>query len=582
MTRAWRLALRVFGRDWPLLLLDGGLVVANSARPGLAAILTARFVDALVAGRGVLPWVGAWVALQTMEELTNVLGNGLVQGRLAARAGLRVREMVLRRASGVQLIGLQGADFHDRLVRAAADLPGRLDRWMRTGMWMLNAGLSTAGAVIALLALGAGPWLPAALVAAAAVGIWVSGRLTTAELRQSRDGARPARLAGAWAGLLTSRHPAPEVRLFGVAAWVRERWAQAYRDGANVDLEAADARLRWGGVEAAAGLGAQVTVLALAAGAAVAAGPARGAGVFAGVLTGAMMVRGYFGMTVGALGGLGRHARVIDDLAQVLFEGDAEGRTREVVPVAASSVWRQPAQVACEGVTFRYPAAASDALRGTTMSVAPGEVVALVGPNGAGKSTLAAVLLGLYAPSGGSAVVGLPAGAVLQDFARYTLMVRDNVGFGDLPRLADDAALRAALGEAGSALASAPLDDWLGSAFGGRDLSGGEWLRVAIARGVVGRRPFLVLDEPTAAIDPVAEVALVRRLLEVARGRAAVVVSHRLGVARMANRILVMEGGRVTEQGAHEALLTMGGLYARMWRAQAAWYAAPGEPARPE
>lgn len=163
--------------------------------------------------------------------------------------------------------------------------------------------------------------------------------------------------------------------------------------------------------------------------------------------------------------------------------------------------------------------------------------------------------------------------AVFQDFVRFALPVRDNVGFGDLARLGEDAALRGALRRAGSDLVDGDLDAGLGPEFDGRDLSGGEWLRVAIARGVLPETGLIVLDEPTAAIDPLAEVDLVRRLLDLGRGRTAIVVSHRLGIARMADRILVMEAGRVVEDGTHAALLDAGGLYARMWRAQASWYA---------
>lgn len=592
--RIWRLARECFAPEWRLVVMRWALVVLNSARPGLAAYLTARFVDALVAGRGVLPWVAAWIALQAMEDLTNNLGNGLVQGRLHQRALLEVRGRVLRCAADAPLVRLQDPDWHDRLARAAGGLGDRLGQWMQTGMWMLNAALSTVGAVVALLALGVGPWLPAALIAAAAVSVWVSRRLGEVDLRQSREGARPWRLAGAWAGLLSGRAAAPEVRLFGVGAQVLERWRRTYREAARVDLRAAGARLRWGAVEAAAALLAQAVMLALAAAAAVAAGPARGAGVFAGVWLGAMMVQGYFSAVVGAVGGMNRHARLLEDLAAVLFEedaaGPAEGRDGGVGPLAAGAS-EIPPGVLAEGVTFRYPAAAADALRGATARIAPGEVVALVGPNGAGKSTLATVLLGLYAPSAGrvaisavdgSGSLGAPSaakrergvtqvGAVFQDFARYSLTVRDNVGFGDLPRLGEDAPLRAALREAGSELEE-QLDDWLGPEFGGRDLSGGQWLRVAIARGVVGHNGFLVLDEPTAALDPVAEVALVRGLMALGRDRTAVVVSHRLGVARMADRILVMDAGRVVQDGTHAALLAAGGLYARMWQAQASWY----------
>jgi len=201
-----------------------------------------------------------------------------------------------------------------------------------------------------------------------------------------------------------------------------------------------------------------------------------------------------------------------------------------------------------------------------------------VGPNGAGKSTLAALLLGLHAPDRGRVRVGgappAPglASAVFQDFVRYRLTVRDNVGFGDLRRLRDDAALGGALERAGSDLGGT-LDVWLAPEFGGRDLSGGEWLRVAIARGTLPPAGLVVLDEPTAALDPLAEVDLVRRLLALGRGRTAVVVSHRLGVARLADRVLVLDGGRLVEEGSHAELLARGGLYARLWQAQASWYA---------
>ena len=128
-----------------------------------------------------------------------------------------------------------------------------------------------------------------------------------------------------------------------------------------------------------------------------------------------------------------------------------------------------------------------------------------------------------------------------------------------------------------SHFAAGDLEAWLGPEFGGRDLSGGEWLRVAVARGAVADPGLLVMDEPTAAIDPVAEVEVVRRLLALGRQRTAIVVSHRLGIARAANRILVLDGGRLAEEGHHDELLRQDGLYARMWRAQAGWYG-PAEP----
>ena len=161
---------------------------------------------------------------------------------------------------------------------------------------------------------------------------------------------------------------------------------------------------------------------------------------------------------------------------------------------------------------------------------------------------------------------------MFQDFERFTLPVRDHVGFGALSRLEDETALRVALATAGSDLAVEDLGTWLGPEFGGRDLSGGQWLRVALARAVVGEAPLVVLDEPTAAIDPLEEVEVVRRMLALGGRRTAIVVSHRLGIARAADRILVLDQGRVVEEGHHDTLVARGGLYARMWEAQASWY----------
>ena len=210
-----------------------------------------------------------------------------------------------------------------------------------------------------------------------------------------------------------------------------------------------------------------------------------------------------------------------------------------------------------------------------TFQARPGETLAIVGENGAGKSTLAGVLLGLYTPSAGRLAVGsgpspVRGGAVFQDFARYSLTVRDNVGFGDLPAWSDDAVLRAALRHAGSGLAES-LDDWLGPEFGGRDLSGGQWQRLATARGFMPEAALIVLDEPAAALDPLAELGVYTRFGALTRGRTAVLISHRLGSARLCDRILVLDGGRVVEDGTHAELLAQGGLYAQLFTAQAQW-----------
>jgi len=213
-----------------------------------------------------------------------------------------------------------------------------------------------------------------------------------------------------------------------------------------------------------------------------------------------------------------------------------------------------------------------------------------VGENGAGKTTLVRLMTGLFLPTSGTVRLDgadtrdVSAGSVyrgisgvFQKYQRYKMTLTDNVGISDVGRtdgpVAMDAALAKAEVDSGDA-GSFPdgLETMLSREFDGVDLSGGQWQRIAIARGFYRAPDMIVLDEPTAAIDPLEETAVYRKFSELSRDKTAVLVTHRLGAARIADRILVMDGGRLTEQGTHEELLLRDGLYARMYRAQAQWY----------
>jgi ATP-binding cassette subfamily B protein len=222
-----------------------------------------------------------------------------------------------------------------------------------------------------------------------------------------------------------------------------------------------------------------------------------------------------------------------------------------------------------------------------SLTIAAGETIALVGENGAGKTTLVKLMLGLFQPDRGRVMldgidiatldpVQLRAkfSGVFQHFVRYPLTVAENVAAG-ADRSSDDIARALELAGLGDRIALLPdgPETLLAPDLGGIDLSGGQWQRIAIARAATREAIMLCLDEPTAALDPLAEVAIFQRFAELSQTRTTILVSHRLGMARLANRIVVLEDGRIIEHGLHDELVNrVDSEYARMWHAQSRWY----------
>ncbi|MBI4542423.1 MAG: ABC transporter ATP-binding protein, partial [Gemmatimonadetes bacterium] len=241
-------------------------------------------------------------------------------------------------------------------------------------------------------------------------------------------------------------------------------------------------------------------------------------------------------------------------------------------------------------VGFRYPGSEAWAVRHLSFRLNPGERLALVGENGAGKTTLVKLLARLYDPDEGLILLDgadlrdydVPAlyraiGVIFQDFVRYELVLRENIGVGeigavlDLPKV-ERAAERSLASDLARRLPSR-YEQMLGRRFeGGIELSGGEWQKVALARAYLREAEVLILDEPTAALDARAEYQVFRRFAELTRGKMAVLISHRFSTVRMADRILVLERGEITESGTHGELVARGGTYAELFSLQAAGY----------
>jgi ATP-binding cassette subfamily B protein len=246
--------------------------------------------------------------------------------------------------------------------------------------------------------------------------------------------------------------------------------------------------------------------------------------------------------------------------------------------------WKEKVEV--NHVSFTYPGTEQKVLDDVSFEIKKGETIALVGENGAGKSTLVRILAGVLIPDEGEVLVDgndlfsvcqkerfRHVSAVFQQFIRYQMSLRENVEISD--ELSDEDKMKECVEKSEFTIDERfekGYDTMLSREFDGIDLSGGQWQRVALARGLYRDSRFIVLDEPTSAIDPIEEGVLYRKFQKMIQGKMGVIVTHRLGSAKIADRILVLKEGKIVEEGNHEELMNMCGYYQKMYHEQAKWY----------
>jgi ATP-binding cassette subfamily B protein len=590
-------------RRLPRLCREAVQLVWAAGRRELLVVLAIKTVNGiglaavLLLGKGVLDEViaagrsgaGAGQVLPRLLLLTVVtagLGFLSAVGRehreiLAELASRHAQSQIIDVACAVELEAYETPVFHDRLVRAAAG--GQFRPWQvvegLTGL--AGALVGIAGITLALLALQ--PWL-VPLVLAAAVPLLVAAarggelmfgfrhRMTQAERRRNY-----------LYMLLSGKDAAKELRAFGLGGFLRERFDRLY-DEHMVELrKVAGRRLR---VSLLGNLATTVVLSGIVAALLVLALNGRIGLADAGAAAAAVFVLGERLMNaVFSAGMLYESSLFIEDFTSfVAMAPQVEARrSRDPAPEGFR-------RLQILDVSFTYPSATTPAVANVSMEIGAGEIVALVGENGSGKTTLAKLLCRLYLPHEGrvlwdgvdTATVdpdGLrrSVAVIFQDFLHYALPASENIGMGRHQRIGDTAGIRGAAVHAGADdfLAGLPegYDTVLGPEFeGGRELSVGQWQRVALARAFFRDAPFIILDEPTAALDARAEHELFESIRRLCRGRSVLLISHRFSSVRSADRIYVLDRGRVVESGSHDQLMDLGGRYANLFTLQAAAY----------
>jgi ATP-binding cassette subfamily B protein len=548
---------------------------APGARPALSALAVLALC---LAGLG--------VGNQVMLQLSRVLDNAFA---------LEVHQAVARATLGTPgLAPLENPEVADQL-QAVQDAERRGVLRMTVVSLGNIAAMRLRGAGAFAVLLGFRWWAPLALAAAWYLTNRVYRKSTENGVTvQMGDGAARLRRAEYLRSLALEAPAAKELRVFGMGPWVVGRYRDAW-------LEALG--MMWRSRRTSRALTAGATV-ALAAAHGVVLGALAAAALHGQLAVAALLVFVQAVIATSDLGlpddwqwfltqSLGVAGRVAALRARLGTPAEAALPAPRRVPAPPALHPRGKVGVRLEGVRFTYPGRSAPTLDGLTLEIPAGQSLAIVGENGAGKSTLIKLLCGLYEPDAGRITLDggespLEArrriGVIFQDFVRYPLPLRENVAFGHLPLLYDRVRLEGALRDAGAVglLASLPngWDTVLSREFArGAELSGGQWQRVALARALAavrGGAGLLILDEPTAALDVRAETELFERFLELTRDLTTILVSHRLSSVRRADRIVVVEGGRVVEDGSHRELMELGGRYARMYSLQAERFALPG------
>ncbi|MDR1616859.1 MAG: ABC transporter ATP-binding protein/permease [Syntrophomonadaceae bacterium] len=245
----------------------------------------------------------------------------------------------------------------------------------------------------------------------------------------------------------------------------------------------------------------------------------------------------------------------------------------------------QEADIILENVTFTYPGSETSALDKINLNIKYGHTIAIVGENGSGKSTLCKLILGIYCPTDGNILIGGKPqriinqdniSAIFQDYCKYKMTLKENICISKPNTDVCDTVAVKICEDAGINIDNKNLENgvntMLGRDFDGAELSGGQWQRIAVARGLIRASELIVLDEPTSAIDPLEETHLYNEFMKICRNKTAVIVTHRLGAIKIADRIIVLKNGKIVEDGTHKQLIDYCGEYKKMFDAQSMWY----------
>ncbi|HZR10411.1 MAG TPA: ABC transporter ATP-binding protein [Myxococcales bacterium] len=568
------------------------LLLGQAALPAAMAWVGKLIVDAVVAaarsGDPAQRWhVLRLVALEAgLMALSTAMSRGqsLLRDLMRASLGNHVNTLILEKAATLELRHFEDADFYDKMQNARREATIRpLSMALETASLLQQLLILISYAVL-LFRLS--PWSVLLIVLASVPSFIAEARFSGESFRLNTWRAPEGRRQNYLEWILTRDSHVKEVKLFNLAPLVLGRYRalfdKFYAEDRSLALRKSIAGIALGLLSLAAFYGAYAFMAVRAALGAITLGDL--------TLYLSVFRQGQSSIqsALASIGSLYEDGLFMSNLFAYLDIGTGGEQPRRVPALAPPRARSQ--DIEFRDVSFRYPGTDNWVLRGVSLRIAAGEKVALVGENGAGKSTLIKLLMRLYDPTEGAVFYGgvdlrdMDArdlrdriGVLFQDFVRYQWTARENVGIGWVPALDDRSRIDRAVDDGGARTLVDQLPQKLETMLGGwfeegHELSGGQWQKIALARAFMRDSEVLVLDEPTAALDAEAEHELFVRLQQLAADRTAILISHRFSTVRRADRIAVLQEGRVEELGTHAELLARDGRYAHLFRLQASGY----------